>query len=573
MENNVENKIKYWLSDIFDEETKNQISDLQKNDAKELYECFYKDLEFGTGGLRGIMGVGTNRMNKYTVGRATQGLANYLIEQYPDNEISVAIAYDSRNNSKSFAKITASVFSANNIKVFLFDDIRPTPELSFAVRHLKCKCGIVITASHNPKEYNGYKVYWKDGGQIVPPHDYSIIEKVNSIIDFSLIKFDDKLTNVEFISAEIDEEYLSRIISLNKNISNNSKKDLRIVFSPIHGTTGKLIPLLLSKMNYNSVFTVEEQMIPDGNFPTVKSPNPEEQQALTLAINLAKEKNADIVCCTDPDGDRLGVAVKDGNNNYVLLNGNQTATILTHYILSSLQKQNKLSKNDYIVKTIVTTSLLTKISDYFNIKSFDVLTGFKYIAETIELNQNKMKFICGGEESYGFLVDDFVRDKDAVLAALLIIEAAQFAKENSFTLIDYLKDIYLKFNFYREGLKSITKYGNEGNAEIVKMMYDFRNNLPEKIINQKLVKIFDYENSVLNNLTNKNTSEILLPKSNVIQYELEDGTLITIRPSGTEPKIKFYVSTSEKMSSIDKYDNISSLLDKKIEEIFNSLIK
>lgn len=573
MENNVENKIKYWLSDIFDEETKNQISDLQKNDAKELYECFYKDLEFGTGGLRGIMGVGTNRMNKYTVGRATQGLANYLIEQYPGNEISVAIAYDSRNNSKSFAKITASVFSANNINVFLFDDIRPTPELSFAVRLMKCKCGIVITASHNPKEYNGYKVYWKDGGQIVPPHDYSIIEKVNSITDFSLIKFDDKLTNVEFIGAEIDEQYLSRIINLDNNISNNSKKDIRIVFSPIHGTTGKLIPLLLSKMNYNSVFTVEEQMIPDGNFPSVKSPNPEEKQALTLAINLAKEKNADIVCCTDPDGDRLGVAVKDSNNNYVLLNGNQTATILTHYILSSLQKQNKLSKNDYIVKTIVTTSLLTKISDYFNIKSFDVLTGFKYIAETIELNQNKMKFICGGEESYGFLVDDFVRDKDAVLAALLIIEAAQFAKENSFTLIDYLKDIYLKFNFYREGLKSITKYGNEGNAEIVKMMYDFRNNPPEKIINQKLVKIFDYENSVLNNLTNKNTSEILLPKSNVIQYELEDGTLITIRPSGTEPKIKFYVSTSEKMSSIDKYDNISSLLDKKIEEIFNSLIK
>ncbi len=573
MENNIENKIKYWLSDIFDEETKNQICDLQKNDTKELYECFYKDLEFGTGGLRGIMGVGTNRMNKYTVGRATQGLANYLIEQYPGNEISVAIAYDSRNNSKSFAKITASVFSANNINVFLFDDIRPTPELSFAVRLMKCKCGIVITASHNPKEYNGYKVYWKDGGQIVPPHDYSIIEKVNSITDFSLIKFDDKLTNVEFIGAEIDEQYLSRIINLDNNISNNSKKDIRIVFSPIHGTTGKLIPLLLSKMNYNSVFTVEEQMIPDGNFPSVKSPNPEEKQALTLAINLAKEKNADIVCCTDPDGDRLGVAVKDSNNNYVLLNGNQTATILTHYILSSLQKQNKLSKNDYIVKTIVTTSLLTKISDYFNIKSFDVLTGFKYIAETIELNQNKMKFICGGEESYGFLVDDFVRDKDAVLAVLLFIEAAQFAKENSFTVIDYLKDIYLKFNFYREGLKSITKYGNEGNAEIVKMMYDFRNNPPEKIINQKIVKIFDYENSVLTDLTNKNTTKILLPKSNVIQYELEDETLITIRPSGTEPKIKFYVSTSEKMISIDKYENISSLLDKKIEEIFNFLIK
>ncbi|MDR1729829.1 MAG: phospho-sugar mutase [Prevotellaceae bacterium] len=568
----VKEKSYYWLSDFFDKDTRDQVKNLIENDNHLLTESFYKDLEFGTGGLRGIMGVGTNRMNKYTVGMATQGLSNYLIEQFPKEEIKCAIAYDSRNNSEYFAKVTASVFSANNIKVFLFDKLRPTPELSFAIRHLGCHAGIVITASHNPKEYNGYKVYWQDGGQIIAPHDKKIIENVRQIKDFTTIKFDDSLKNAELIGKDVDDAYINALSKLCLNSELIKQTSLKIVFTPIHGSTVDLVPMALRKIGFHDIDIVEKQAVPDGNFTTVKSPNPEEPEAFDMAIKTAKEANADIVMGTDPDGDRLGIVIKNYLNEYVLLNGNQTAAIMVYYLLDQWQKKLMLTGKEYIVKTIVTTELLTQISDFYKVKCYDVLTGFKYIAALIEKNYKNMKFIGGGEESYGFLAGDFVRDKDAVMSCMLIAEIAAWAKSRNKTLYDILIEIYVKFGYYLEGLKSITKTGKAGAEEIQSMMKKFRNEPPESIAGAGIALIHDFEKSQTIDKISDLRYEIILPKSNVLQYDLLDGTKITIRPSGTEPKIKFYVSVHDNIDSAEEFDNMTIKLRNRINKIMEEII-
>lgn len=564
-------KAEYWLSEHFDSDTKIQVRNMVENDEQLLIESFYKDLEFGTGGLRGIMGVGTNRMNKYTIGMATQGLSNYLLKQFPNEKIKCAIAYDCRNNSELFAKITASVFAANGIKVYLFDSLRPTPELSFTIRHLECHSGVVITASHNPKEYNGYKVYWQDGGQIITPHDNAIIDEVKKIKDFSTIKFDDTLRNVEFIGKEIDEIYVDKLSQLCLNPEVIENTNLKILFTPIHGSTVNLVPMALRRIGFNDVNIVEEQATPDGNFPTVSSPNPEEPSAFNMAIEKAKIINADIIMGTDPDGDRLGIVTKNTDGNYILLNGNQTAAILTYYLLDQWQKKSLLTGKEYIVKTIVTSEILSEIADKYNVKCFDVLTGFKYIAALIEKNYGHLKFIGGGEESYGYLAGDFVRDKDAVMSCMIVAEIAAWAKNQNKTLYDILLDIYVKFGYYLEGLKSITKTGKSGIEEINKIMKKFRNEPPDSICGNSVVLIHDFEKSQSIDKISDLRHELFLPKSNVLQYDLMDGTKITIRPSGTEPKIKFYVSVHEKICSRDEYEKMTIKLNDKINKIFKEI--
>jgi phosphoglucomutase len=570
MDNTYE-KAKVWLSNQFDEETRNRVAYLFENDNEELIEAFYKDLEFGTGGLRGIMGVGTNRMNKYTVGMSTQGLCNYLLQQFSNEQIKCTIAYDSRNNSEFFAKVAASVFSANGVKVYLFNSLRPTPELSFAIRHLQCHSGIVITASHNPKEYNGYKVYWKDGGQIISPHDTGIISEVRKITDVSKIKFDDKLVNVEFIGKNIDEVYIEKISELCLNPEIIKKTNLKIIFTPIHGTTWKLVPMILEKVGFKDINIVEEQETPDGNFPTVISPNPEEPAALDIALKKAKEINADIVLGTDPDGDRFGVIAKNSKGKYILLNGNQTASILIYYLLDQWKQKGKLKGKEYIVKTIVTTELLSEIADKYKVKYHNVLTGFKYIAAIIEKNFGDNIFIGGGEESYGFLAGEFVRDKDAVMSCMLISEIAAWAKNKGKTLIDLLRDIHVEFGYYLEGLRSITKTGKSGLEEINNMMKKFRNEPPETINGSTVAMIHDFQKSQTIDMISDLRYKITIPKSNVLQFDLIDGTKITVRPSGTEPKIKFYVSVHDKLNSIDDYDKMTEELTTKINNIFNEI--
>jgi phosphoglucomutase len=570
---NIINKAKYWLSDLFDEETRNQVKNMLDSDKELLTESFYKVLEFGTGGLRGIMGAGTNRMNKYTVGMATQGLCNYLISQFPNKQIKCAIAYDCRNNSEYFAKITASVFSANGIKVFLFESLRPTPELSFAIRHLGCQSGVVVTASHNPKEYNGYKVYWQDGGQIISPHDKNIIEEVRKISDVAKVKFDDNLSNVEIIGEEIDKVYIDKLseISLNPDVIKNT--NLKIVFTPIHGSTVDVLPKALRKIGFNDIQIVKEQAIVDGNFPTVVSPNPEEPAALEMAVKLAKETNADIVMGTDPDGDRLGIVVRQKNGEYLLLNGNQTASILIYYLLEEWNNKGKLKGKEYIVKTIVTTELLVKIADHYKVKYYDVLTGFKYIADIIEKNYGTSKFIGGGEESYGFLAGDFVRDKDAVMSCMLIAEVAAWAKNQGKSLDELLIDIYIKFGYFLEGLKSLTKTGKSGLEEIQAMMDKFRDQTPDSINGSTVALVHDFEKGKTTDKISDLRYDIDLPKSNVLQFDLVDGTKITVRPSGTEPKIKFYVSVHDKISNKDEYLAKTVELKEKINKIIAELIK
>jgi phosphoglucomutase len=567
------NKAQYWLSEIFDEETRNQVLYMLEADEELLTESFYKDLEFGTGGLRGIMGSGTNRMNKYTVGMATQGLSNYLISQFPGQQISCAIAYDCRNNSEYFAKITASVFSANGIKVYLFDALRPTPELSFAIRHLGCQSGVVITASHNPKEYNGYKVYWQDGGQITDPHDTKIIAEVRKISDVADVKFDNSMTNVTIIGQEIDQEYIKKLteVSLNPEIAKSS--GLKIVFTPIHGSTVDILPKALRAIGFTDINIVEEQAIPDGNFPTVASPNPEEAAALDMAIQKAKSIGADIVMGTDPDGDRLGIVVKNSEGQYILLNGNQTASILISYLLEEWNKKGLIKGNEYIVKTIVTTELLVEMANHFKVKCYDVLTGFKYIAEIIERNYGKSKFIGGGEESYGFLAGEFVRDKDAVMSCMLVAEAAAVAKSKGKTLYDELIDIYIKYGYYLEGLKSLTKLGKSGLEEIQKMMDRFRDETPDSIAGSTIALVHDFEKGKTIDKISDLRYDIMLPKSNVLQFDLIDGSKITIRPSGTEPKIKFYVSVHDKIDSREEYESKTIELQAKIDNIISELIK
>lgn len=563
-------RARVWLSDKYDAETRKQVQELIDNNPEELLESFYKNLEFGTGGLRGIMGIGTNRMNTYTVAMATQGFANYIKLMFPNIEQpQIAIAYDCRNNSPEFAKTAAEVMSANGIKVFIFNSLRPTPELSFAIRELKCQAGIVITASHNPKEYNGYKAYWEDGGQLVSPHDKNVIGEVEKITDFSMVNFNANNDLIEYLDAKFDEIYINKILDLSLSPETIEKQqDLVFVYTPIHGTGGQIIPKLFSKAGFKNVHCVEEQMIVDGNFPTVVSPNPEEKAALTLAIEKAKKVNADVVLATDPDADRVGIAVKDENGEFVLLNGNQTAALLTYYLLTRWNELGKLSGKEYIVKTIVTTELLFDMANKYNVEKFDVLTGFKFIADKI-LNNPEMTFIGGGEESYGFLIGDFVRDKDANSACFMIAEIAAWAAEQNKTLYQILKEIYKEFGFYKEGLLSLTKKGISGSEEIKNMMYRFRNETPKEILGSKIIEIKDYKTSICKDVISGTETIIDLPKSDVLQFFTEDGTKISIRPSGTEPKIKFYFGIKAKLNDIADFEVVDSELNNKI----NSLIK
>jgi len=565
-------KAQSWLIEDFDEATRHEVARLIAEDPDEVVESFYRDLEFGTGGLRGIMGVGSNRMNKYTVGIATQGLANYLIKSFPNQPVKVAIAFDSRNNSSYFAQIAAEVLSANNIRVYLFDKLRPTPELSFTVRHLNCQGGIVITASHNPKEYNGYKVYWNDGGQLVAPHDTNVILEVNKITSPKAVNFIKKPNLIEIIGTDIDHVYLQKIgsLSLNPEIV-RQQSDLKIVYTPIHGTGIMCIPQALERFGFKNINIVNEQAVPDGNFPTVKSPNPEERAAMTMAIALAQKIDADVVMASDPDADRVGVSIKDPEGNFILLNGNQTASILFYYVLSQWDKYGKIKGKVFIVKTIVTSDLLKDIAESYHVESFDVLTGFKFIAEKIKELEGQKQFIIGGEESYGYLVGDFVRDKDAVSSCCMIAETAAWAKSQGKTMYDILLEMYLKFGLYVEDLISITKKGKSGAEEIVQMMVDFRNNPPQQINHSKVIEIRDYKKSERSFPLESKVEPILLPKSDVLQFFTEDGSKITVRPSGTEPKIKFYFGIKGVLSSANAYIESREQLTQRINAIVEDL--
>ncbi|MBR4838299.1 MAG: phospho-sugar mutase [Bacteroidales bacterium] len=561
-------KAKSWLSDQYDEETRKQVQNLIDNDPNELTESFYRILEFGTGGLRGIMGVGTNRMNIYTVAMATQGLANYIKKMFADmKHPQVAIAYDCRNNSKEFAQISADVMTANGIKVFLFSALRPTPELSFAIRELKCQSGIVVTASHNPKEYNGYKVYWEDGGQVVSPHDKNIIAEVEKITDISMVKRKRNAKLIEMLDEKFDEIYLSNVMKLSLSPKLIKKhKNLAFVYTPIHGTGGQLMPTLFAKAGFKNFYPVEEQMVTDGNFPTVVSPNPEEPAAMNMAIEKAKAMKADVVLATDPDADRVGVAVRDDEGNFMLLNGNQTASILTYYILTRWEELGKLTGKEFIVKTIVTSDLISNIAQKFNVKTYDVLTGFKYIADKI-LHKPEETFVCGGEESYGFLVGDFVRDKDAIITCFMLAEATSWAAEQGKTLYQILKDIYKEFGVYKEKLVSLTKKGISGIKEIQEMMLELRKNPPKSLLGSRVIEIRDYKLGVSKDLTFGIETIINLPKSDVLQFFTEDGIKVSIRPSGTEPKIKFYFSMNEPLDNLNELSGVEQEIKENLDEL------
>jgi phosphoglucomutase len=549
-------KAQQWLdSKSVDEATKKQIKELQENNKDEFEESFYKDLEFGTGGLRGIMGVGSNRMNKYTLGMATQGLSNYLNKTFTEQGVSVAIAHDCRNNAEEFAKVVADVFTANNIKVFFFDSLRPTPELSFAIRHLGCKSGVVLTASHNPKEYNGYKAYWTDGAQMVAPHDLNVMNEVKSITSIDDVQFEGKEALIETIGEDIDEAYLEEVkkISLFPDAS-EADKSIDIVFSSIHGTGITLVPKALEMYGFKNVHIVEEQAEPNGDFPTVVYPNPEEKEAMSMALKKGKEVDADIVMATDPDADRVGIAIKNGKNEFELLNGNQTGSMLIYYLLSRWNDLNKLDGNQYIVKTIVTTELFKNIADAYKVECFDTLTGFKNIAAVIRELEGKKTFIGGGEESYGYMISDYVRDKDAIASVAMIAEMTAYVKSQGKTLYDYLIEMYLKFGFYREDLVSITKKGKSGSEEIKAMMTRFREEPPKKLAGTKIMKVRDYQKSTILDMESGVKTKLNFDSSNVLQFFLEDGSKISARPSGTEPKIKFYVSVKGKLNSKESFE-------------------
>ena len=565
--------VQKWLNGNYDEETKEAIRKMIAENQNELNESFYKSLEFGTGGLRGIMGVGTNRMNKYTVAMATQGLANYVISSFRDTKnLKAAVAYDCRNNSPLFAKITASVLAANGIHVYLFDKLRPTPELSFAVRQLGCQVGVMITASHNPKEYNGYKAYWDDGGQFVAPHDTNVIDEVLKIKSLEDIKMSGNEDNIEIIGEDIDKIYLDRV---EKNCLLpdviRRHKDIKIVYTPLHGTGVTLVPAILQRLGFTNVTMVKEQAVNDGNFPTVKSPNPEEKSALEMAIALAKDIDADIVMATDPDADRVGIAVKRKDGQWMLLNGNQTASVLTYYLVNQWKVNNKLIGKEFIVKTIVTSELIKDIAERNGVKSYDVLTGFKFIADKIKELEGKEVFIGGGEESYGYMIGDFVRDKDAVSTCAMIAEIAAWAADNGKTFFDVLIDLYKEYGFYKEDLLSMTKKGKSGNEEIKQMMVDYRSNPPKEIAGSKVVCIKDYQLQTSTNLQTGDVESIVLPKSNVLQFFTEDGSKVSVRPSGTEPKIKFYFGVKGELTNPEDFDAVNNALDSKIKAIKTSL--
>lgn len=563
-------RINTWLTPTFDENTQTSIKNSIANNPKDLQESFYKDLEFGTGGMRGIMGIGTNRVNKYTLGRSTQGLSNYIHKQFPKENPKAVIAYDCRHNSKTLAKVVADVFSANGIKVYLFEDLRPTPELSFAVRHLNCHCGIVLTASHNPPEYNGYKVYWQDGGQLVPPHDNAVIEYINAL-EYSDIKFEPNNSLIHYIGKEVDDVFITESVKKgSQTASQEAKDDLSIVFTSLHGTSITLVPETLKRAGYKNVHLVKEQEVPNGDFPTVASPNPEEPAALKMALELADKINADIVIGTDPDGDRLGVAVRNSENKLQLLNGNQTMVMMTDFLLKQWKSEGKIKGKEFIASTIVSTPMLNKLATSYNVESKIVLTGFKWIAKLIH-DFPELNFVGGGEESFGFMVGDFVRDKDAVTSTLLACEIAAYTKHKGSSFYEELIKLYVEHGFYKEKLVSLTKKGIEGAQEIKQMMMDAREN-PLKIVNgSRVVKIDDYELSISKNMLTGKDDFLDIPKSNVLIYHTEDGSQIALRPSGTEPKIKFYISANTTLESVSKFQETEAALDVKIDAILKDM--
>jgi phosphoglucomutase len=571
MQEKTENKIEEWLSGNYDEATKHEINDLKKNDSAQLEDAFYKDLEFGTGGLRGIMGVGTNRMNKYTVGMATQGFANYLNQCFQD-DVKVAITHDVRNHSREFAEITAHIFAANGIKVYLFESIRPTPELSFAIRKLGCKGGVNITASHNPKEYNGYKAYWNDGGQLVPPHDKNVIAEVEKIKNLEDVKWNGNENNITVIGKEMDDAYLEMVKGLSVNPEACIKQhDLKIVYTPIHGTGIMLVPKALAAYGFDNVHIVEEQSTPDGNFPTVDYPNPEEKETMSIGLKKAREIDADILLGTDPDADRVGIGVKNNHGEWVLLNGNQTAMMVFNYMIEARRNKGIAKQNDMVVKTIVTTEMIDKIAAKNNIACYNVLTGFKWIAELIREKEGKENYIIGGEESFGLMIGDKVRDKDAVSAVAMICEMAAVEKEKGKTLFEKLMELYVEYGFYYEELISLTKKGMNGSKEIADMMQSFRENPPKEIAGSKVVELLDYQMQVKKNLLTGTSEKITLPKSNVLQFITEDESKISARPSGTEPKIKFYFSVNTSLKNTDDFDSTRKSLQEKIQKIIVSM--
>ncbi len=561
-----------WLNGNFDEETKSTVKKLQKENPAELADAFYRNLEFGTGGLRGIMGIGTNRINKYTVGIATQGYANYLKQTYPGGIVRVAIAHDSRNNSRQFAEIVANVMGANGIKVFLFEDLRPTPELSFAIRQLGCQGGVVMTASHNPKEYNGYKAYWSDGGQLVPPHDKNVIREVEKIASVDDVKWAGGESNITIIGKDIDEEYIKMLKTLSVYPEVIARQqNLKIVYTPIHGTGITLVPAVLSRYGFSNVTIVQEQAIPDGNFPTVTSPNPEESEAMSIGLQKATEIDADILLGTDPDADRVGIGVKDGDGNWILLNGNQTAVLAFNYMIEARKAKGIAKSNDMVVKTIVTTDMIDGIAAANAIKCYNVLTGFKWIAELIREKESSENYVIGGEESYGLMIGSKLRDKDAVAAVAVLCEMAAYEKDKGKTLYEKLIELYVKYGYYKENLISITKKGMNGQKEIAAMMETYRSSPPKKINGSPVVKLLDYEIRKGRNPQNDEQWDIKLPKSNVLQFILADGSKISARPSGTEPKIKFYFSVNAPLPSAGDFNKVDAELNERIKRIISDL--
>ena len=562
-------KAQRWLDGNYDAETKEAVRKLIEGDRKELIESFYKDLEFGTGGLRGIMGVGSNRMNVYTVGMATQGLANYLKKNFAGEQIRVAIGHDSRNNSRKFAEHVADIFASNGFTVFLFDALRPTPELSFAIRELKCHSGVVVTASHNPKEYNGYKAYWNDGAQVTPPHDKNIIEEVAAITDVAQILTGKNPENITILGEEFDEIYLNKVHALSLSPECVAKhRDMKIVYTPLHGSGVRLVPASLAKYGFTNVRLVPEQAVVDGNFPTVESPNPEERKTMAMAIDMAAREGADLVLATDPDSDRLGVALRNKQGEYVLLHGNQPLVLLISYQLTRWAELGRLDGKQYVVKTIVTSQMANAVAAHFGVKCYDCLTGFKYIAKIIRENEGKTTYVGGGEESFGYLAGDYVRDKDAVSACSLAAEAAAWALETKgLTLYEWLQELYVQYGFYREGLVSVVRKGKEGAELIQQMMVDFRQNPPRTIVGSPVVKVLDYLTLEETDLKTGAKKPIEQDKSNVLQWFTEDGTLVSVRPSGTEPKIKFYFGVKMPLASVDRYEETLQALDEKIEAI------
>lgn len=573
LEQMVLRKAQAWLDGPYDEETKKQVKYLMDNDMKELVENFYKDLEFGTGGLRGIMGVGTNRMNVYTVGAATQGLSNYLKKNFAGEQIRVAVGHDSRNNSRMFAERVADIFASNGFTVYLFDALRPTPELSFAIRELKCHSGVVVTASHNPKEYNGYKAYWTDGAQVTPPHDTNIIAEVEKITDINMIQTGAHPENIHILGQDFDEIYLNRVHAL--SLSPECIKhhhDMKIIYTPLHGSGVRLVPASLRKFGFTNVKLVPEQAVVDGNFPTVESPNPEERKTMSMAIDLAAREGADLVLATDPDSDRIGVALRNKKGEYVLLNGNQTLVLLLSYQLTRWAELGKLDGKQYVVKTIVTSQMANAVAKFFNVKCYDCLTGFKYIAKIIRENEGKAQYIGGGEESFGYLAGDYVRDKDAVSACSMAAEAAAWAMDTmGLTLFEWLQQLYVKYGFYREGLVSVVRKGKEGAELIQKMMVDFRENPPKTILGSPVVRINDFKTLETLDVKSGVKTPIVQDSSNVLQWFTEDGSIVSVRPSGTEPKIKFYFGVKAPLRSVEEYDKVLAELDAKIEGIKKDL--